>query len=453
MYMEAITLRRLIGSFVLATMMGVSQGVSASDECFERIESTEPFELIDGLTTDRVVMDFEPVPHSICLPTVGGGCRPFKDDRVSVALTMIVGGKKFTGYANDLLRETLVEERLIPKKGSLDASASPLGLGRLNQNVIAGTFDYRLEKWGKTNGFKCRGFKCRKTTWKTRLWRRTTRVDVSLTQSFPSPQRMKFSPEAKPRKDAKFLEKLLIGGVLETLFGGSGLIGFIASEDIVGDFIESLAGSIDPADQEIDSIEEYFSSKFSGTQAWPRMRELLRSMEYNKEKTGFFGSWEYRATQVTPNDPSKLLDTVDFCTIVRPVLENTFGADNEFLALPSEVIENSGNHDRTITVEPGSNVWSLSRDHYGNRRLYSHVLRANNLDEQTARAISPGRQLKFPSTISILTGARFVVAGENLWGISEGMLGEGAAYPLLDIRNRELQNPNLIYPLDGVVRK
>lgn len=366
-----------------------------------------------------------------------------------MTVRMTVGGGKFSTYANAQLRQTLVEQSLIPKKGSLDASASSLSLGVRNQNVLAGSFNYRLEKWGKTNGFKCSGLKCRKTTWKTRLWRRTTPVDVTMSQSFPSPTKLTFRTEAKPRGDAKFLEELLLGG----LFGFAGVV---FADDIVGDIIESLADSIDPQTQSIGSIENYFSSKFSHTQAWPRMQVLLRLMAYDKSQTGFFsggGTWEYVATQTTPTDSPKLLDVADFCTFVRPVLENTFGGNNKFEPLAAQSIENSGNTEILKTVSEGANIWTLSKEHYGNAHLYSHVLRTNGLDESAARTVAPGTIIKFPSTFEILDGSRFIAKGEHLWGISDEMLGDGSRFQDLDVTNRELADPNIVYPLDALVVK
>ena len=125
-----------------------------------------------------------------------------------------------------------------------------------------------------------------------------------------------------------------------------------------------------------------------------------------------------------------------------------------------QVQEKSKEIQKTYTVKPGDDLWTISENIYKSGYNWVDIARENNLSDPGL--IFSGMKLKIPNVKpiivkisvnetqinspqkSITSDAYIVVEGDNLWDISVRAYGDG--YKWVDIaRANSLDNPDLIF--------
>lgn len=101
------------------------------------------------------------------------------------------------------------------------------------------------------------------------------------------------------------------------------------------------------------------------------------------------------------------------------------------------------------TVKPGDNLWDIARHHFGDGSRWTEIYHANTeVIGADPRLIHPGATLQLPGSDTIASGDYTVQPGDNLWDISRHHLGGGEHWPDLYHANEGVvgSNPDLIHP-------
>lgn len=102
------------------------------------------------------------------------------------------------------------------------------------------------------------------------------------------------------------------------------------------------------------------------------------------------------------------------------------------------------------TVQSGDNLWDIARKHLGDGTRWGEIYKLNEgIIGDNPRLIMPGAELKLPGDANLaMSGDYTVQPGDNLWNISKDHLGGGQNWHELYSENAQTigSNPDLIHP-------
>lgn len=449
------TVRRLFhGWLAMYLVVCWSSGAAAqTDACMEPIDFKPT--LSTSIPVEKVRFAFRPLTRDVCLPKKGGGCIPKTETRVGMTIASVVAGDTFQSFVDKGVRESMKKEGYLPEHDGLDTSIGAIGSSPTSKDDLHTAFGFHAEKWGSMTGFCCKGFKCRKCEWKTRLWERTTDIDIYSSQRISADQTsVSFSTVNVDVEDTptwlEFLAGLGLAGLIIPQFAWLGLV---FTDVAVGEIMQNIEDGIGkpsaplPGQSVAEYLKQYFGDDEVSAYYWPRLELILNSMVIDPPTTGFqlAAPWTYQLSKTTKDDAKGLFEYADFCAAIRPVLEQKAGAADYFKPLAPKAVQTSGNFERQHTIAGGENVWRLARDFYQNEQLFRFVMKINGLGSKSI--VKPGDTIRMPSIEKIVSSGYLVGDRDTLWGIASELYASGQEYPQLVERN-EIVEPDLIYPLD-----
>jgi nucleoid-associated protein YgaU len=103
---------------------------------------------------------------------------------------------------------------------------------------------------------------------------------------------------------------------------------------------------------------------------------------------------------------------------------------------------------KAIIVQAGDSWWKLSREYLGRGSRWQEVM-ALNPGQANPDFLEAGREVLVPVTRSIPAERQSQITvqkGDTLWSLAKAHLGSGLGWTCLAQANRDISNPNMIYP-------
>ncbi|MCC8932269.1 LysM peptidoglycan-binding domain-containing protein [Rhizobium sp. 'Codium 1'] len=447
------TVRKLLQGFLAINLVWSNGAAAQTDACMEPIDFKPT--VSSSIPVENVRFAFRPLTREVCLPKKGGGCTPKTEIRVGMTIASVVAGSTFQSFVDKGIRESLTKEGYLPEHNGLDTSIGAIRSSPASKDDLRTDFGFHAEKWGSMTGFCCKGFSCRRCEWKTRLWERTTNIDIDSSQKISADQTtVSFATVNVDVEDTptwlEFLAGLGLAGAIVPQFAWLGLAFTDMAIDEIMQNIEDGIGKPSaplPGQSVSEYLKAYFGADEVSAYYWPRLELILNAMVIDSPTTGFqlAPPWGYQLSKTTKDDAKGLFEYADFCAAIRPVLEQKVGAADYFKPLDPMVVETSGNFEQQHTIAVGENVWRLARDFYKNEQLFRFVIKTNGLNSEAI--IQPGDTIRMPSIEQIVNSGYLVGDRDTLWGIASELYGTGQQYQQL-VKKNEIVEPDLIYPLD-----
>ncbi|MFK4620050.1 LysM repeat protein [Bradyrhizobium diazoefficiens] len=461
--LEALDVVRPIFLSIISLALLSSQAKSA--DCFDPIV-IPPEQYADKKDQiQSLQLRFTPITDTVCLPT-RSGCTNYTITRVVIDIISETPGAYPVGQYVSTVQA---------KQGETCSNVpswlfGDCGFSKINANMIAaqemrGDFTLHLEKWASGAWICCKWFKCRRCEWKTRLWERSfdgyttmplVYSDVPPTNAScpasPSPADRKLAIPAHTEVDTSIngLERFIVGSAF-SVFGGLGfLTGAVLAEPVLKGLVPMLDTNL--PDQRIDiDTPDVPLSEISDVSVQTLINNYFCDLKFKRNETAFVrqpnGGFFFRMVRGrNPDqeaDRKQMPSQAQFCSIIRPMLENQFAGAPPFAPTPPTPVVDIGTQERRINVKRGDSLWKIAESNYKNGFLYYAIAEANHISNSR---LSPGQELVVPPFREILAAGYLISKGDNLWRVSRHYTGDGINYRELVRENRNsIRNPNLIY--------
>lgn len=479
---------------VVAFLQLVTASIVFASSCYDPINI--PTSYFAGYT-DKIKslqLKFTPFEDTVCLPTSSGGCTERKLTRVVMDLVSDTpGAYPVNNYISEVRSQEGSTCSKVPSWLFGDCKFSRVTADMDSPNSMRGDFTLHLEKWASGDWICCKWLSCRHCMWKTRLWERSfdgwSNMPISYADAPPTPTppvaevpHSEPSPpaDAPPAGEApappdspscvispgpanrklyivatttvdtqvNAVERILTGAA--TSFLGVGfLTGAVFSEPILKALVPMLNQNLPDQRTDVETPSGLFD-QISDVSVKTMINNYFCDLKYKPAETAFLrepnGSFIFRKVQGRDQnseaDRKLIPSSSQFCSIIRPMLENQFEDAPPFSPSPPKHVSDIGTEERLVTASPGDSLWKIAKRNYGNPYLMSVIGDANNLK---GRSINVGQSLRVPPFTEIVKSGYLVSRGESLWSISERLTGEGKNYPAMATVNRKkVHSPNRI---------